>query len=86
MCPLENHGKWWQLIVPTSKYNNHYLLVVQDYMTKWADAIPIPNQTASHLTEELIKVFSRNGIPEVLHSDQGRNFEGTILSQTLEAF
>ena len=55
-------------------------------MTKWADAIPIPNQTASHLTEELIKVFSRNGIPEVLHSDQGRNFEGTILSQTLEAF
>ena len=71
-------GKLWQMVafdileVPTCKHNNHYLLVVQDYniMTKCADAIPIPNQTASQLTEELIKVFSRYGIPEVLYSDQ----------------
>ena len=74
------------LEVPTSKHNNRYLLVIQDYMTKWADAIPIPNQTARRITEELIKVFSRYGIPDILHSDQGRNFESTILSQTLEAF
>jgi len=74
------------LEVPTSKHNNRYLLVLQDYMTKWADAIPFPNQTACRITEELIKVFSRYGIPDILHSDQGRNFESTILSQTLEVF
>ena len=34
----------------------------------------------------MIKVFSRYGIPDILHSDQGRNFESTILLQTLEAF
>ena len=34
----------------------------------------------------MAKVFSRYGIPEILHSDQGRNFEITILLQTLEAF
>ena len=36
--------------------------------------------------DELVKVFSRYGIPDILHSDQGRNFESTILCQTLEAF
>ena len=55
-------------------------------MTKWAEAVQIPNQTAAHITTELVKVFSRYGIPDILHSDQGRNFESTILSQTLEAF
>ena len=75
------------LEVPVSQYNNRYLLVIrQDYMTKWAEAIPIPNQTAARITAELIKVFSRYGIPDILHSDQGRNFESTILLQTLEAF
>ena len=34
----------------------------------------------------LIKVFSIYGIPQVVHSDQGRNFESTLLRQTLEAF
>ena len=92
--PLTNVpiGKPWEMVaidileVPVSQHNNHYLLVIQDYMTKWAEAIPIPNQTASRITAELIKVFSRYGIPDILHSDQGRNFESTILLQTLEAF
>ena len=74
------------LQVPVSRHNNHYLLVIQDYMTKWAEAIPIPNQTAACITAELIKVFSCYGIPDILHSDQGRNFESTIMLQTLEAF
>ena len=82
----------WEMIavdileVPVSQHNNRYLLVIQDYMTKWAEAVPIPNQTAARITTELVKVFSRYGIPDILHSDQGRNFESTILSQTLEAF
>ena len=31
-------------------------------------------------------MFSNYGLPDILHSDQGRNFESTILRQTLEAF
>ena len=73
------------LQVPVSQHNNRYLLVIQD-MTKWAEAIPIPNQTAQQITKELIKVFSCYGIPDILHSDQGKNFESTILRQTLDAF
>ena len=75
------------LEVPVSQHNKRYLLVIQDYMTKWAEAVPIPNQTAARITTELVKVyFSHYGIPIILLSGQGRNFESTILSQRLEAF
>ena len=74
------------LEVPLPTSNNRYLFVVQDSITKWAEAIPLPDQTAACITGELIKLFSIYGHPEVFHSDQGRNFESSILAQTLEAF
>ena len=42
-----------------------YLLVIQDYYTKWAEAIPIPDQKEVTITNELIKVLSGLGIPEI---------------------
>jgi len=74
------------LQVPVSSQNNQYLLVIQDYFTKWVEAIPLPDQTAKRITSELIHVFAKYGLPTTLHSDQGRNFESSILRQTLEAF
>jgi len=85
-------GKPWQMIavdileVPVSRHNNRYLLVIQDYFTKWAEAIPLRDQTALSITTALVNLFSRFGIPDIVHSDQGRNFESTLLKQTLEAF
>ena len=61
-------------------------MVVQDYFTKWAEAIPLQNQTAVRITEELVELCATYGLPEIVHSDQGRAFESTILRQTLEAF
>ena len=74
------------LEVPMSSHGNRYLLVLQDYFTKWAEAIPMPDQTAERIVKVLIEVFSHFGIPEILHSDQGRNFESTILKKTCSAF
>ena len=71
------------LDVPVSKNNNRYLMVVQDYFTKLAEAIPNQNQTAVFITEELVKLCATYGLPD---SDRGREFESTILRQTLEAF
>ena len=56
-------GKSWQMVamdileVPVSSNGNRYILVVQDYFTKWADAIPLRNQTAATITEKLVKLF-----------------------------
>ena len=93
-APLTNVpiGRPWQMIaadileVPHSTNNNQYLLVVQDYFTKWVEAIAIPDQTAVRITNELTKIFCTYGLPDILHSDQGRNFESTILAETLSAF
>ena len=71
------------LEVPLSTNNNWYLLVVQDYFTKWAEAIPLP---ATRIARHLTKLFATYGQPEILHSDQGRNFRSTVLAQTLETF
>ena len=93
-APLQNVpiGQPWQMVavdilqVPLSTNNNRYLLVLQDYFTKWADAVPLPDQTASRITTALIKFFCTYGPPQIIHSDQGRNFESTIFKQVLEAF
>ena len=85
-------GRPWKMIavdvleVPRSVHNNIYLLVIQDYFTKWVEAIPLPDQTASRITAEIVRLFAVYGIPDILHSDQGTNFESTIFQQTLEAF
>ena len=91
-APLTNTpiGRPWQMVaadileVPVSSNNNRYLLVVQDYFTKWVEAIPLPDQTATRITKELVKIFTTYGCPDILHSDQGRNFESTILRSTLK--
>ena len=85
-------GKPWQMVavdilsVPVSASGNKCLLVVQDYFTNWADAIPLPNQKAITITKALVNLFATMGMPEIVHSDQGQNFESVVLKQTLEAF
>ena len=74
------------LEVPVSTKNNRYLLVIQDSFTKWADARPLQDQTAIRITAELVKLFCTYGIPEIVHSDQSRNFESSTVQSTLDAF
>ena len=85
-------GKPWEMLavdvlkVPPSEKGNTYLLVIQDYFTKWLEAIPMKDETADTIINILFKIFSVYGVPRFLHSDQGRNFESTILKHMCEAF
>jgi len=61
--------------LPTASDGSTYMLVVTDYMTKWTEAYPLPNEEASTCMTALYNnFFSRFGLPTQLHSDQGRNF------------
>ena len=92
--PLTNMpiGGPWEMVamdilkLPISSKGNQYLLVVQDYFTKWLEAVPLRDQTADTVVTALIKIFSVYGIPKYLHSDQGSNFESTLLRETCKAF
>ena len=85
-------GRPWEMLaidaleVPLSSHGNRYLLVVLDYFTKWAEAFPMPDQTAKHITDIFITLCARIGLPRIVHSDQGQNFESAILNQTLQVF
>ena len=74
------------LEVPQSTASNRYLLVLQDYFTKWVEVFPMPDQTVKRITNILISLCARMGLPRIIHSDQGQNFKSAILHQTLQAF
>jgi len=68
--------------LPTSENGNRYILVVCDSFTKWAEAFPIPDQTARTCASVLVEnVICRLGCPLDLHSDQGRNFESDLFKE-----
>ncbi|XP_071818156.1 uncharacterized protein [Apostichopus japonicus] len=67
--------------LPRTKKGNRYVLVVVDYATRYPEAIPIPNQEAETIAEELVKLFSRVGIPEEIVSDQGTNFTSKLMKE-----
>ena len=83
----------WEMVavdilkVPMSSRGNQYLLVIQDYFSKWPFAVPLPDQKAETIVRALKdQVFTLVGPPHKLHSDQGRNFKSYILSQLCKAF
>ncbi|XP_076867126.1 nuclear GTPase SLIP-GC-like isoform X1 [Brachyhypopomus gauderio] len=67
---------------PVTESGNRYVLVAMDYFTKWPEAYEVPDQSAITTAETLLhEFFCRFGIPEVLHSDQGRNFESDVMTE-----
>ncbi len=61
---------------------NKYILVIVDTLTKWAEALPMPDERAETVAKLLVEEFvCRYGIPSQLHSDQGRQFEATVFQE-----
>jgi hypothetical protein len=70
---------------PKSDRENRYLLVAMDYFTKWPEVYAIPKQEAATVADVLVSnFFCRFGVPMELHSDQGRNFESSLLREVLK--
>ena len=66
----------------TTARGNRYVLVIVDCFTRWTEAFPILDKTAQSVADVLFnQVFCRFGMPSVIHSDQGREFENKILQE-----
>ena len=69
--------------LPRTKRKNRFILTVQCSFIKWAEAYAIPNQRASTCARVLIENWiCRFGVPDSIHSDQGRNFELQLFQET----
>ena len=63
------------LQLPLTRNGIRYVLVFADYLTKWIEAFPVPDQTAETIAKLLVeKVVGVHGVPEQLLSDRGTNF------------
>nr|XP_027060713.1 uncharacterized protein LOC113687258 [Coffea arabica] len=58
-----------------SSFNNKYILVAVDYVSKWVEAIASPTNDSKIVLRFLKKnIFSRFGIPKAIVSDEGKHF------------
>uniref|UniRef100_A0A8C5D0D1 Integrase catalytic domain-containing protein n=1 Tax=Gouania willdenowi TaxID=441366 RepID=A0A8C5D0D1_GOUWI len=63
------------------------VLVVTDVFSKYTLAFPTRDQTASTVAQVLsVEWFSKFGAPVRIHSDQGRNFESTLIKQLCKLY
>ncbi|KAL7078714.1 hypothetical protein ACQ4LE_002708 [Meloidogyne hapla] len=82
ICPIEPASRPFDrihidLVGPIQKSlgGHQYIFVAVDSFSKWAIAIPIRNQTASTISDVLIKeIICRVGIPSLIVTDQGTQF------------
>ena len=57
-----------------------------DYFTKWPEAYALPNQEAGVVAQAFVEGFVWwHGIPEELHTDQGRNFESQFIKRSVQS-
>ena len=68
--------------LPESWQKNSCVLVMADYFTKWLEIFAIYDQEAGIVAQKLVdEVFFRFGIPEQLHCDKGKQFEGNLIKE-----
>ena len=82
-------GRPWQVLAvdlcgpfPKTLRGNTQILVMSDHFSRWSDAIGIPDGKADTVATTLDeRIFSYWGIPEVIHTDQGRQFEAALFKE-----
>ena len=66
--------------VPKTKDNNEYILTIQDQLSKFSFAVPLPNALATSIADAFIKrIICIFGTPKVISTDQGRNFLSSLI-------
>ena len=66
----------------TSTKGNHYVLVMVDCFSRWTEACPLSDKTAISVADALFSnIVCRFGMPTVIHSDQGREFENKVMHE-----
>jgi len=67
--------------LPTTSRGNVYILTVVDHFTRWAEAIPLVDQTTKSIAQAVIKnIICRHGLFDTMTSDNGSVFVSELAS------
>jgi len=61
---------------------NRYALVFQDYLTKWPEVYPVPDQKAQTVAGCLAELVWRHGVPSHIIHDRAPEFLSDVLQDT----
>lgn len=71
--------------LPVTEQGNRYVIVFQDFLTKWPLVFPAPDQKAIRLArlvaEEVLPLF---GVPDALLSDRGKNLLAHVMQDVCQ--
>ena len=71
--------------LPVTDNGNRFLLVISDYFTKWPEAFALKDHKAETIANKLVdEVICRHGVPRVIQTDQGRDFESNLIKYVCE--
>ena len=57
-----------------TRRGHRYIFVATEYLTRWAEASPIPDKSAATVAHEVMKLVYRFRVTSILMHDQGREF------------
>ncbi|XP_055931869.1 uncharacterized protein LOC129962156 [Argiope bruennichi] len=68
-------------IDPPSAKGHRYILCLVDQHTRWAEAVPLTSLTSKATCEALLTIFMRTGVPNIIASDNGTNFNASLTQE-----
>ena len=67
-------------VMPVTQEGYKYLLVYQDYYSKFIELLPLMVKTPKAVAKLLVtEIFTHVGLCNDLHSDQGKEFDGRLM-------
>ena len=66
---------------PMTSSKNRYILTLVDYSTRYPEAVPLPSIETTRVTEALVNVFTRMGVPREILTDQGAQFTSDLMRE-----
>ena len=63
-----------------SAQGNRYVLMIVDQFSRWVEMVPLRIQDAPTVARSFFETYAvRFGVPFVVHTDQGRNFDCSVM-------